>query len=151
MINVKFYWNKSENNRMNKNIQQLYSYDGILKEDVSIIDPTILIEQHIQLLGGANYMYIESLGRYYYITDLVSISYTLTEVHGHVDVLMSFKDYIALNGGIIKRSQNDWNLYLNDGSFKVYQYRTYSTYQFPNAFPADNDLVLAVAGRTNIS
>lgn len=151
MINVKFYWNKSENNRLNKNIQQLYSYDGILKEDVSIINPSILIEQHIQNLGGANYMYIESLGRYYYITDMVSVSYTLTEVHAHVDVLMSFKDYISSNGGIVKRSQTDWNLYLNDGSFKVYQYRTYSTYQFPNAFPADNDLVLAVAGRTNIS
>lgn len=151
MINVKFYWNKSENNRLNKNIQQLYSYDGILKEDVSIINPSILIEQHIQNLGGANYMYIESLGRYYYIDDMVSVSYTLTEVHAHVDVLMSFKDYIISNGGIVKRSQNDWNLYLNDGSFKVYQYRTYSTYQFPNAFPADNDLVLAVAGRTNIS
>ena len=151
MINIKFYWNKSENNRLNKNIQQLYSYDGILKEDVSIINPSILIEQHIQNLGGANYMYIESLGRYYYITDMVSLSYTLTEVHAHVDVLMSFKDYITSNGGIVKRSQNDWNLYLNDGSFKVYQYRTYSTYQFPNAFPADNDLVLAVAGRTNIS
>ena len=151
MINVKFYWNKSENNRLNKDIQQLYSYDGILKEQVSIINPSIFIEQHIQNLGGANYMYIESLGRYYYIDDMVSVSYTLTEVHAHVDVLMSFKDYIISNGGIVKRSQNDWNLYLNDGSFKVYQYRTYSTYQFPNAFPADNDLVLAVAGRTNIS
>lgn len=151
MINIKFYWNQSENNRLNKEIHPTYSYDGIIKEDTSIINPSILIEQHIQNLGGANYMYIESLGRYYYIDDMVSVSYTLTEVHAHVDVLMSFKDYIISNGGIVKRSQNDWNLYLNDGSFKVYQYRTYSTYQFPNAFPADNDLVLAVAGRTNIS
>ena len=74
MINIKFYWNQSENNRLNKDIHQTYSYDGILKEDVSIINPSILIEQHIQNLAGANYMYIESLGRYYYITDMVSVN-----------------------------------------------------------------------------
>lgn len=150
-MNIQFYWNKSENNRLNKDIQQLYEYSGIFKEDTSLINPSIIIEQPINLISGANYMHIESLGRYYYITDMVSISYNLTEIQAHVDVLMSFADYIKQNAGIVKRSQNDWNLYLNDGSFKVYQYRTYSTYQFPNAFPADNDLVLAVAGRTNIS
>ena len=151
MISIKFYWNKSENNRLTKNIQELYTYNGTLKDDTSIINPTILIEQPINVIGGTNYMYIESLGRYYFITDMVSISYNLTEIYAHVDVLMSFKQYIEPNAGIIKRSQNEWNLYLNDGSFKVYQYKSYDTYQFPNAFPADNDLVLAVAGRTNIS
>lgn len=150
-MNIQFYWNKSENNRLNKDIQQLYEYSGNFKEDTSIINPSILIEQPINLIGGANYMHIDSLGRYYFITDMVSVSYNLTEIQAHVDVLMSFADYIKQNAGIVKRSQNDWNLYLNDGSFKVYQYRTYSTYQFPNAFPADNDLVLAVAGKTNIS
>lgn len=150
-MNIQFYRNKSENNRLNKDIQQLYEYSGNFKEDTSIINPSILIEQPINLIGGSNYMHIESLGRYYYITDMVSVSYNLTEIQAHVDVLMSFANQIKANGGIVKRSQTDWNLYLNDGSFKVYQYRTYSTYQFPNAFPADNDLVLAVAGRTNIS
>lgn len=150
-MNIQFYWNKSENNRLYKDIQELYDYGGTFKDDTSIINPTILIQQPINLIVGANYMHIESLGRYYYITDMVSISYNLTEIQAHVDVLMSFADYIKQNAGIVKRSQNDWNLYLNDDSFKVYQYRTYSTYQFPNAFPADNDLVLAVAGRTNIS
>lgn len=151
MIGINFYWNKSENNRLTKDIQELYTCNGTLKDDTSIINPTILIEQPINVIGGTNYMYIESLGRYYFITDMVSLSYNLTAIYAHVDVLMSFADYIKQNAGIVKRSQTDWNLYLNDGSFKVYQYRTYSTYQFPNAFPADNDLVLAVAGRTNIS
>lgn len=150
-MNIKFYWNKSENNKIHKSIQQLYDYDGTLKDDVSIINPIVTIESPINMIGGTNYMYIASLGRYYFITDIVSLSYTLTEIHGHVDVLMSFADYLDANAGIIKRSENDWNLYINDGSLKVYQYRTFETFQFPNAFPVDNDLLLAVAGRTNIS
>ena len=127
------------------------AFQGTLKENTSLINPVIVIDFPITNLTQYNYARIYDFGRYYFITDMVSITHNLTEISMHVDVLMSFRNSIRTNYGIAKRQENDWNLYLNDGSFKTYQYKTVGTYKFSNGFPSDNDLVLAVAGRSNIT
>ena len=46
---------------------------------------------------------------------------------------------------IVKRQENRWNLYLDDGSFKVYQNPMVLTKAFPQGFTTQ-EFVLAVAG-----
>ena len=150
MFNIYLYQNLSENNRMNKNLNPPVTFTGDLKDSTSITDPTIIIESPINIVCLYNYAYIPEFNRYYFINDIVSYSNNLTQIILHVDVLMSFRDYIKTNMATTKRQENDWNLYLNDGSFRTYQYKTVGTYKFSGGFPKDNDLVMAIAGKSNI-
>ena len=151
MFDILLYQNLSENNRMNKDLNPPVTFRGDLKENSSIVDPTILIESPVNVVCLYNYVYIAEFNRYYFINDVVAISNTLTQISLHVDVLMSFKDYIKANLATTRRQENDWNLYLNDGSFRTYQYKTVGTYKFSTGFPKDNDLVMAIAGKSNLN
>lgn len=150
MFTVTLHQNLSENNNMNKLLNQGVDFVGTLKEESSIINPIILIESPINVICLYNYVHISEFSRYYFITDMVSVTHNLTRITLHVDVLMSFKNYIKTNMATTRRQEKDWNLYLNDGSFRTYQYKTVGTYKFSNGFPKDNDLVMAIAGRSNI-
>ena len=91
-------------------------------------------------------MYIQSFNRYYFINNITSISSTLVQFDCHVDVLMTYANEIMTNNSaIIKRQENDWNLYLNDGSFNIYQDSIVQTKAFPSGFTTQT-FVLAVAG-----
>ena len=150
MFNIHLYQNLSENNRMDKNLNPPVTFQGNLKEFTSVIDPIITIESPVNIVCLYNYVFIPDFNRYYFITNIIAITDTLTEITLHVDVLMSFKDYIRVNLATTRRQENDWNLYLNDGSFRTYQYKTVGTYKFSAGFPKDNDLVMAIAGKSNI-
>lgn len=90
-------------------------------------------------------MYIAAFNRYYFITDIVSVSTGIAEIKAHVDVLTSFADGILANRGIVARQENIWNLYINDGAFRVYQNPMVLTKPFPSGFNT-MEFVLAVAG-----
>lgn len=81
-----------EKNKLNKTFNNQRTYRGNLRQEASITNPQIIIEA--ENLSLFNYMYIPQFGRYYYITDIVSIRNNLWSVFGKVDVLMSFKDGI---------------------------------------------------------
>ena len=115
MFNIHLYQNLSENNRMDKNLNPPVTFQGNLKEFTSVIDPIITIESPVNIVCLYNYVFIPDFNRYYFITNIIAITDTLTEITLHVDVLMSFKDYIRVNLATTRRQENDWNLYLNDG------------------------------------
>lgn len=137
----------SEKNKLDKSLTTIDTLTGVLREDSSIIDPVIVVEKDLSYLTACNYMTIESFGRSYFVTNIVSIEGGLTELHGHCDVLSSFKTQIRSNYALIKNSERNWNLYLNDGSFRTYQYPYIYTKKFSGGFPQSNDTyILAVAG-----
>lgn len=137
--------NDSEPNKLTKTLVTLSTVTGVLKDGTSIIDPVIMIEGDLASLTACNYMEISSFGRSYFVNDIVSVKHNLIEVYGHVDVLGTYAAQIKANTGIIHRQENMWNLYLNDGSFRVYQNPIVLTKEFPAGFTAQ-EFVLAVAG-----
>lgn len=147
---INLYTNYSESNKVDKSIDLVESYTGVLRAECSIIDPKILIECDITLLARCNYLSIPSFRRYYYIRDMVSVREGLVELTCHVDVLMSFASAIKSNRAIIKRSATEWNLYLNDGSLKCYQNPHIITRKFPSGF-SSQEFVMAVAGAASSS
>lgn len=129
---------------LDKNIATIATLSGTLREKCSIVDPVILIQADLSDVTAANYLYIPSFSRYYFINNIISITSTLVELHCHVDVLTSFKAFIRTNQAIINRSEKDWNLYLNDGSIKVYANSIVLTKAFPTGFTKQS-YVMAVA------
>lgn len=135
----------SEKNRLTKDTETIMTVSGFLREGTSIIDPVIKIECDISDVIGCNYLSIPIFGRKYFVNDIRSIRNRLFEFSCHVDVLSTYADVIRENTGIIKRQENEWNLYLNDGTFKVYQNPNVLTRAFPSGFTTQ-EFVLAVAG-----
>lgn len=150
-FNITFYTNNSENNKLDKDLTELVTLTGDIKENSSFENPTIFIygvEQQTHI-SQANYMYISQarFNRYYYITDIIVGKTRLYEVHGRVDVLMSFKSQIRANTGIVRRAESNtnYNLYINDGSLVLYQDPIVITKNFPSGFTGQS-YVLTVAG-----
>lgn len=137
--------NNSENNRVTKDLTDISTITGTLRDECSIIDPVILIEGDLSLYTGCNYCTIPTFGRSYFINNIRSIRNNLFEISCHVDVLSSFATQIKANKAIVIRQQENWNLYLNDGVFKVYQNPQVLTKAFPRGFNTQS-FVLAVAG-----
>lgn len=137
--------NSSPKNQLDKSISGVLSVSGTLKEGTSVIDPVILVHAPLSTLVNANYMTISAFGRSYFITDIRSIRNDLVEISGHVDVLSTYAAGIRGNNAIIYRQENDWNLYLDDGSFQIYQNPSVLTRPFPSGF-STLEFVLAVAG-----
>lgn len=144
-FNIVLQRNNSEMNKISKSVEDIFTVSGVLKEETSIIDPVIKIECDLAAVTACNYLSIPAFGRSYFITNIRSVRNGLVEFSCHVDVLSSFASAIKENTAIVKRQENNWNLYLNDGSFKVYQNPKVLTKAFPSGFTTQ-ELVLAVAG-----
>lgn len=143
---IKLQTNTSSNNTMTKMVNDVLTCDGALREGSSVIDPVITIEGDLSTISKTNYMTISEFGRSYFITNIKTIRNNIVEISGHVDVLSSFADEIKKNKGIVKRQENVWNLYIDDGSFKTYQNPLVLTKSFPSGFSSSQSFVLAVAG-----
>lgn len=144
-FNIRLQRSYSEKNRIAKTIADIITVTGVLKEETSIIDPVIKIECDLADVKDCNYMTISAFGRSYFVNNIRSIRNGLVEFSCHVDVLETYRSGILNNSAILKRSESTYNLYLNDGSFKVYQNSDVLTKEFPSGFTTQ-EFILAVAG-----
>lgn len=120
-ISISFGSTTSEKRQLDKTVSYSVNLTGTLRNETGVVNPTIIIEANVSTLAACNYMYIPSFGRYYFITEIRSITDDLCEVSGHCDVLSTYKTGIRTNSAIISRSaqQGNWNLYLKDPMLKV--------------------------------
>lgn len=151
-VKVDFYFNKSENNRVDKDIESvgISQQECFFKGSTSILKPILIFrytnDSSVPKYFNCNYIRIGSpINRYYFVDEIITPVNKLIEIHCHVDVLMTYKNEIRQNKGIVLRQENQWNLYLNDGTFKVYQNPVILTKEFPSGF-TDKSFILAVAG-----
>lgn len=144
--------NTSPVNYVNKDTTELLSATGSLRDGTSIIDPVIIFESDSShFLADLNYMYISEFNRYYFVTNIISLRTNLWQITAHVDVLMSWKTELLESGnGVVKRQENKYNLYLDDGIFKCYQDPLIQCINFPSGFTTQ-EFVLAVAGANAVN
>ena len=145
MFNIILQVNNSEKERLDKNITDIATISGTLREKTSLIDPVIVIEGDLSNYVNCNYMTIPAFNRSYFINNITSVSNNLFEISAHVDVLTTYKTQIRTNDAIIARQEKKWNLYLNDGVFKTYQNPYIVTKAFPSGFTSQH-FVFSVAG-----
>lgn len=144
-FNILLQVSSSEKNKLDKDVTTIATVTGVLKSETSILNPVIMIEGDVSQFTGCNYMDIPTFGRKYFVTNIRSIRNELFEISARVDVLSTYAAQIRANTAIVHRQENRWNLYLNDGSFRVYQNPMVLTREFPNGFTTQ-EFVLAVAG-----
>lgn len=141
------YYNNSDNNVLDKALTTVASVDNIAwNTATSVIEPVIETESSIDL-SSCNYAYINTLNRYYYISNIVLVEGGFYQLHLKVDVLQTYKDSIRSCTGVIKRNKNLGNLYVNDSEFKLEARTQSKTIAFSNTpFTKAPAFLLTVSG-----
>lgn len=144
---INFMYNNEPMNKISKSPTTVFSLEGTLKDEASIVDPEILVAYSNPIT--ANYAYIEQFSRYYYITDITSVRTGLWRIKMHTDVLKTFSQGILGSPAIIAKTSNGdfYNLYLNDADYKCQQNDIIITKKFPNGFEDNDRVVLLVLGK----
>lgn len=146
-MEIILYTNKSTDNTVTKDITTLATINGTLRDSCSIINPVIKVSNAVMnnaIAAECNYAKIADFGRYYFVRN-ISFKGNLFEITMHCDVLSSFQTPLKSLDAVIGRSEQEFNLYLQDGYFKTYQNPHIEIKQFPNAF-TDQCYILSVAG-----
>lgn len=143
-MEILLYSCAQENNVINKNLELLETIQGDLREESSIMTPVVMIESITT--PAANYAMISEWNRYYYINNIISERTGLWRLEMSIDVLKTYASEILANKAVIRRQQTNWNIYLDDPNFKVYNNKLIQTKLFPNGFNNEPDFILVVAG-----
>ena len=144
-MQIKFYKNYSEKNKIGKSLSSELTLNGNLRDECSITSPSILVEA--TSLVDYNYCYIPEFKRYYFISDITSVRNNLWRVSLKCDVLESFKSDILNSSCIVKKQQNQsYSNNIDDGSYinRVDNFIEIANYQ--NGFNADGEFILLTAG-----
>lgn len=145
-MDIKLYYNSSDNRQINKILLSELSISGTLREETSIIEPSILINS--ATTPKFNYAYIPDFQRYYYIARKESVRTGIWRLHLKVDPLMSFKaDILSLRVVVSKQSDiSNGDEYIDDGSLVADNLVFKNVYNFPSGFNNTGEYILITAG-----
>ena len=144
-MDITLYTNNSEKNKLDKNLSNAKTFSGKLREESSIVNPSILIQ--IDNPSKYNYTYIPEFNRYYFITDMASVRTDIWELSMHVDVLMSFKESIKDTQIILSDTETTGQTnYMSGEQWARNVKDTTQIINFPNHLPVKGEYILITAG-----
>lgn len=145
-MNIRLYYNTSDNKTIRKKLINERSLYGNLRESCSVTNPVLVINQYNVI--RYNYAYIAEFHRYYFINKVTSISKNLWRIELEVDPLMSFKgDILALQVVVDKQSSDSiGDEYIDDGSLVTDNNTFTSIYNLSKGFNDHGEYILITAG-----
>ena len=145
-MNIKLFYNSSDNRCVKKTLQGEFNITGNLRDEASIISPTIVIQSADPI--RFNYAYIPDFKRYYYINNIESVRTGVWRLYLEVDPLMSFKaDILALKVVVDKQSSDsNGDEYIDDGSLVTDNLMFKTVYNFSDGFNNTGEYILITAG-----
>ena len=144
-MEVILYKNSSENNVIGKSLVQIKSVECNLKNDVSVVNPTLVLSYTYSILDS-NYCFIPKFNRYYFIDEIIPITGDRSIIKCRVDVLESFKDDIKSLTAIINKQETIADKFIDDGSWIVENKDFLQSYNFSNGFNDNGEFILITAG-----
>ena len=103
MIKIKTFVYDGKPNEVNKNLQANEEYTGVLNATFNVLTPVVRFRTRTPV--SFNYAYIESLHRYYFVSELTQDGDICT-VRLRVDVLMSYKEKILATSATLIKGNN---------------------------------------------
>lgn len=123
----------SPNNMLEKNYTVIDGYSGTMRAAISALRPVIdvEIEDATTTIMQANYAYIQSFDRFYFIRNKTALNNGLWRFELEMDVLMSFSTDIKNLKAVVERQTNNYDMYLPDPRIPVDCRKTVSYREFP--------------------
>lgn len=143
-VSCSLYVNYSENNKLDKDITLIKSYNLVLKKDTDLINPVIELNDKTEDLSNVNYM--EFNGKYYFIDSIECITGYIWKIHAHVDVLMTYRSYLAYIPCIIDREEPHNDLYIDAGTYVKGTKNYNKVYNFSGGFSSSPENILICCG-----
>lgn len=145
-MEIQLMYNLSDARCINKQLVDPVSYQGQMRDEVSIMNPVVMIE--VESIPRYNYAYIPELERYYMVDDITVYRDGLIYVTLSVDVLMSFKrDILSCIAVVDKQAMREnGDEYIDDGSLVTDNLMFTTLTEYPNGFNDSVEYVLIVAG-----
>ena len=145
-VTVTLYKNLSDRKRAQKDLTTIAQESCTFKGDVDVYAPVLLFEGDAETYAkDVNYMYIDAYRRFYFCK-VRSLPGGLVELSGTCDVLTSaWALGLPTLRAVIARQENNYNLYLNDGTLKAYANDQIQTLEWPQGFSTPK-YVCIVAG-----
>ena len=112
MIKIKTYIYNGKPNEVNKTLQANEEYMGVLNATFNVLTPVVRFRTRTPVTF--NYVYIESLNRYYFVSEKRQDGDICT-VSLRVDVLFTYKDIILNSTATLTKSENG-NKYISNRS-----------------------------------
>ena len=145
-MEVKLCQNLSENNIINKTIQEVDTAYCTIKGTISVEAPVLFL-QYDSDLQDINYLKIPEFERNYYITDIINLTGGRYEIRAKSDVLESFKaDILRLTAIIDKSLAPNANMFIDDGSYICENKEFNTVLNFPTGFNEAGEYILITAG-----
>lgn len=142
---ISLYKTASENNRVVKALTSGKEMSGELRNQTSVLNPSIRIES-ADNISTYNYAYIPEFGRYYYISDITSVRTNCWIISLRCDVLMSYSAQIKSLRPIIEREEVGQSSGLIDSDMPISINKKVQKYYFPKGFTKDIQYVLTTSG-----
>ena len=128
MIKIKTFIYDGKPNAVNKTLQANEEYTGVLNATFNVLTPVVRFRTRTPV--SFNYVYIESLNRYYFVSELNQDGDICT-VRLRVDVLQTYKEKILASSATLTKGENV-NKYLSNRSNVVDVRPQFRKLDFPN-------------------
>lgn len=146
MVKIKTYTYDGKPNKVSKTLQENEEFNGVLNATFNILTPVVRFRTRTPV--SFNYVYIEELNRYYFVSE-ISQDGDVCTVRLSVDVLMTYKDKILNSVGTLTKGEKVNNYSSNREN--VYDLRPkLKKLDFPNkGLFSDNDNIIMVTIKGN--
>lgn len=128
MIKIKTFIYDGKPNAVNKTLQENEEYTGVLNATFNVLTPVVRFRTRTPV--SFNYVFIESLNRYYFVSELNQDGDICT-VRLRVDVLQTYKEKILASSATLTKGANV-NKYLSNRSNVVDVRPNIRKLDFPN-------------------
>lgn len=128
MIKIKTFIYDGKPNAVNKTLQANEEYTGVLNATFNVLTPVVRFRTRTPV--NFNYVFIESLDRYYFVSELNQDGDICT-VRLRVDVLQTYKEKILASSATLTKGTNV-NKYLSNRSNVVDVRPNFRKLDFPN-------------------
>lgn len=128
MIKIKTFIYDGKPNAVNKTLQANEEYTGVLNATFNVLTPVVRFRTRTP--ASFNYVFIESLNRYYFVSELNQDGDICT-VRLRVDVLQTYKEKILASSATLTKGENV-NKYLSNRSNVVDVRPNIRKLDFPN-------------------
>ena len=128
MIKIKTFIYDGKPNAVNKTLQENEEYTGVLNATFNVLAPVVRFRTRTPV--SFNYVYIESLNRYYFVSEKQQDGDICT-VRLRVDVLQTYKEKILASSATLTKGENV-NKYLSNRANVVDVRPNVRKLDFPN-------------------
>lgn len=146
-ITMNLYTISDDERKVNKNIpvSPNSSHTITLKDGCSVDEPIVTLTASVASIASANYAYISTFGRYYWIRNRKSLVNGVVELTLESDPWMSFASQLRGCNATIMRNERASNGYLMDNEYQLLAFNTVVTREFPTGL-TDESIILMTVG-----